>query len=158
MKRVHWSCNWILAGLLALLGFSACSGNNEEDISAIDCPYKRLTLKGKVSNEAGNAVSGIKVKVTEFHTETNGTRYAIQADSVKTNASGNYEFSSNYETLYPFEVTFEDIDGEQNGLFKPDTIFISQDDLDKVQYIGGDGGWYQGSGEIIVNVTLKEQD
>lgn len=155
MERVYRSCNWILAGLLVLLGFSACG----DDVSAPEygCPYVRFTVKGKVTNETKEVVPGVKVKITEFYTEKDGTRYAIHADSTKTNTSGNYEFLSEYNTSYPFELTFEDIDGAQNGLLKSDTVFVSEEDLKNVEFKGG-SGWFQGAGEMTIDVTLKEQE
>ena len=50
--------NWLLAGILALLGFSACN-DDEEQPDMYGTPHANFTIKGKVVNDESMPLSRI---------------------------------------------------------------------------------------------------
>ena len=66
MKTLHYrwnrSLNWILTTLLGFLGFSSCEDNGDDPgniICMYGTPTASYTIKGKVTDQAGQALSDI---------------------------------------------------------------------------------------------------
>ena len=77
MKTLHYrwnrSLNWILTTLLGFLGFSSCEDNGDDPgniICMYGTPTASYTIKGKVTDQAGQALSDIQIIVS-------GQRYVI---------------------------------------------------------------------------------
>ena len=71
MKTLHYrwnrSLNWILTTLLGFLGFSSCEDNGDDPgniICMYGTPTASYTIKGKVTDQAGQALSDIQNSVT----------------------------------------------------------------------------------------------
>ena len=68
MKTLHYrwnrSLNWILTTLLGFLGFSSCEDNGDDPgniICMYGTPTASYTIKGKVTDQAGQALSDILI-------------------------------------------------------------------------------------------------
>ena len=89
----------VLSGLLALLGFSACSDENGDEIrSEYGSPIVDYQVKGQVTDAEGNPIEGIQViaKPT-YGVYTDATNSSWKnADTIYTDAEGNYEIEGVY--------------------------------------------------------------
>ena len=72
MKTLHYrwnrSLNWILTTLLGFLGFSSCEDNGDDPgniICMYGTPTASYTIKGKVTDQAGQALSDLQIIVSE---------------------------------------------------------------------------------------------
>ena len=151
--------NLVLAGILSLLGFSACHGLTE-----YGTPYANFKVTGKVTDSKGNGLKGIRVTVpqVDFHQlATQGftpNRPLITIpvnDTLYTEVNGNFTFEY---ACFPVndsinvKLKFEDI--AENNHFETDSTkvtFFSKD------LKGGDNGWFAGSAEKAITVQLKEK-
>jgi putative lipoprotein (rSAM/lipoprotein system) len=142
------STNWILAGVLSVLGFSSCDIENHGQ-EEYGTPYATFTFRGKVTDEAGKPVKDVKIEVMEEQSEQ-------PVNPVLTNASGDYTSTFQDFPMQNFRVIASDIDGETNGSFQNDTVQvkISKEDFDDK----GNGNWNQGSATKVVNFVLKENE
>jgi putative lipoprotein (rSAM/lipoprotein system) len=147
MKKLSYilakGSNYVLAGLLALLGFSACKDNSV----MYGVPHGDYIIKGKVTDEAHRPIANIQIQ--SLHPEGNLTH----ADTLYSNSQG--EFGYKEERIgNDIPLVFTDIDGEANGgHFATDTLNISFKD---VEFKGGDD-WYMGEGEKEITVVLKKK-
>jgi putative lipoprotein (rSAM/lipoprotein system) len=154
--------NWMLAGLLGLLGFSAC-----DDVGPVEygVPSADYTVKGSVVNKAnGKPIEGIRVNVISPYSGI-GVMYGVfptpysPKSAVITNAKGEFKLTDrvtieekNY--AFPVSVAITDIDGEKNGSFASDTLYIDFKDAVRT---GKQKGWYDGEYVATVKVELKEK-
>jgi putative lipoprotein (rSAM/lipoprotein system) len=150
--------NWALAGLLSLLGFSGC-GDSVEEYGA---PYADYTVKGTVVNKAdGKPVEGIKVSTNIVsYPEGPVPMYGVmwmpykELSAVTTNAKGEFKLSEKSLSDFFPTVIVTDIDGEKNGSFASDTLYI---DFKDAELTGKQKGWYIGEYVSTVNVELTEK-
>jgi len=154
MKRIKKSfikhSNAFIGYLLAALGFGSisltgCDSPVDPDpVAEYGVPYAIFKVKGKVTSEA-EGIPNIKVKMGSD---------SFYFDSTYTDANGEYEISQGtFPSDQAFDMSFEDIDGAQNGSFQAlDTIVEFVDP----QFTGGSGNWDSGETETIFNVELKE--
>jgi putative lipoprotein (rSAM/lipoprotein system) len=148
--------NWALAGLVALLGLSNCAKLGDGDDSLVleyGVPWASYAIKGTVVDKATqNPISGIEVKIDK----TGDLSYPEITDNwtSKTNENGEFKLSNtpNGASEKGVPVIITDIDGEANGSFEADTIYV---DYKNAQHIGGDNGWFKGELTAIVNVELE---
>jgi putative lipoprotein (rSAM/lipoprotein system) len=155
--------NWALAGLLSLLGFPGCSG---DDVGADEygTPWADYTIKGTVVNKAnGKPVEGIKVSTNTFSYPEGPTLmygpvwtpYKFkELAAVTTNAQGEFKLSDIDPALNYVPVIITDIDGEKNGSFASDTINI---DIKDMELTGKPKGWYKGKYVSTLKVELTEK-
>ncbi len=68
-----------------------------------------------------------------------------------TDAQGNYKATLNRVCLDSIRLTFSDIDSNENGSYRDTSLVVPTHDI---HLSGGDGHWYQGEGNVNVNVTL----
>lgn len=140
--------NGILVAILGLLGIqmTGCF-----PIVAYGSPYADYVIKGKVTNTSGTGITGIEVKAaTQYDKEyMDEEEYPYKS---LTNTEGEYRFTLKTSGPVDFTVYANDIDGEMNGLYQSDSIFIEKDDIK----LHGSKGWYEGGGKATVNFKLKE--
>ncbi len=142
-----------LEAVLVLLGFSACGEEIKSDEIPVEygCPYMSYRIVGTVTDENNAPIKGIKVVISDSH------RFDKDADvTVYTDADGKFT-GSHVESFDLSEqtVSFEDVDGEDNGgLFKSATLGL--DDMTKKKLKDG-GNWYKGDYEITANVKLERE-
>ena len=143
----------IIAGaILSLLGFNSC-----EDIFygplEYGMPHANFKIVGDVkSEETGNPIQGISVK---FRQNTDGSAYREYYTSFKTDKDGKINESFSEWPSDDIELTFEDVDGEENGgFFAPDTL--RKKDL-KIEFIEDKkSDWHKGDYTITFAAKLKK--
>jgi len=152
--------NWALAGLISMLGFTGCIKENELEYGVPNADY---TVKGTVVDKAtGKPIKGIQVVLTAPYTYTGivpmygimPTPYS-KKDSVITNTNGEFKITENLITDPSLKtlVYAEDIDGEQNGLYKSDTLQVDFSNAEKTKK---SKNWYDGEFTVTVDVKLEE--
>lgn len=141
--------NRILAAILVLLGFSAC-GEGKEPMEEYGTPSVSYQIKGTVTDKDNAPIKGIKVVISDER------KYDTDDITVYTDADGKFTGPHTYSfSLYGQTVTFEDVDGEDNGgLFKSATLGIDDMTARKVK----EGGhWYSGDYEVTADVKLEKE-
>ncbi len=114
--------NKLLAGLLAVLGFSSCSPFSDEDDNVdgggmlmYGVIRESFVVKGKVTDTGDKPIEGIRVVLkpsaaSEYSYIPQNTAYSAEDGSFKT-------------VPWPagpvYSIIAEDVDGEKNGVFKP---------------------------------------
>jgi len=149
--------NWALTGLISFLGFTGCE---KENLVEYGVPNADYTVKGAVVNKAdGKPIEGIRVgygreqgPITMYGIPS--TPYTPKA-SVVTNSKGEFKLTENTFPVsnQTIPVFIDDIDGEKNGLFNSDTLYV---DFSKAERSKKSKGWYEGEHTITVKVELTE--
>jgi putative lipoprotein (rSAM/lipoprotein system) len=160
--------NWALAGILGILGFSKCDDitNNKMEYGT---PKTDYVIKGAVVDKAsGKPIKGIKVNIVYEPILMYGTQWtdyspkeAVIPEAI-TDETG--EFMLMETSVYgikakeiieqKFPVAITDIDGEKNGSFESNTLYIDYEGA--IQTKKGKG-WYDGEYTKTVNVELTEK-
>ncbi len=134
--RILKTYNWILAGLLSLLGFASSCDSRDE----YGTPSAKFTVNGKVTSAETNLpVERIQV--------------VMKNDTSFTNAKGEYQVVDPYG--FPedksYTIEFMDVDGGERGSFYDlDTLVEFIDS----KYTGGDNDWYLGETNENLDVKL----
>jgi putative lipoprotein (rSAM/lipoprotein system) len=152
IKRTHRSIikgvNWILAGILSILGFSGCqyvrTGPDE-----YGSPYATFSFHGKVTDKAGKPVKDIQVEVRR-------QIYPVTKEPASTDASGRYSIRFQDDLFEDYQMIVSDIDGEANGSFLNDTVRVKVTKED--YYEEGKSNWDYGSADKEVDIVLKEKE
>lgn len=113
-------------------------------------PSVSYRIKGTVTDKDNAPIKGIKVVISD--------EPEIESDdiTVYTDADGKFTGPHTYSfSLYGQTVTFEDVDGEDNGgRFKSSTLGIDDMTARKVK----EGGhWYSGDYEVTADVKLEKE-
>ena len=151
--------NAVLTALLSMLGYGCSSTEEPLDMYGppveYGTPHADYIIKGRVMDESGTPVQGIKTSLKKVF-ENNNKHYALGVDSVQSDVSGNYQLKSTDRQNQYDKVIVEDIDGEANGgEFLSDTLDVDYNKAVKTK--DGDGKWYLGIYEIIQDVKLKKK-
>lgn len=161
VRFIRWY-QTILTALLTLMGFEACSSNEEDDRPApmYGVPNATYHLLGTVTGQGGNPIEGIKtaVKMVYLVDVNNKMKEYIGIDSVKTDANGQYKLSFSTIPNYPdIKVIVEDIDSPANGgEFQSDTLDIDYDKA--VMTEEGKSSWSSGTFDIHQDIKMKEKE
>ena len=155
MKKGKWfalkGINGLLGSLLAVLGFSTC-----EVVDMYGAVYADYTIKGAVTNEADEPLSGIRIR-SPWTVNYNDTTYTVREDTVYTDANGEFTYQTDclQRGEYDIPLLIEDIDGEANGgSHAPDSVSVSFKDT---ELTGGDE-WYLGRAEKEITIQLKQKE
>lgn len=140
--------NWALVGILSLLGFSGCDKIGADEYGQ---PYTEFTLKGKVTDPSGKGIPNIEIK-TKTGYDFNNQPY--EAGTTKTNIQGEYNITIDTFNKQKIGLFAEDIDGEINGSYEADSVFIPKEDIT----LKDAKGWFNGRGSKEVNFSLKERE
>ena len=149
----------IIAGaILSLLGFNGCG----DIIFPVEygMPYATFAVKGTVKAEdTGNPVEGIKVKFRQHvdgREDENGKPYYEEFE-FSSDKDGKAETSFvEWPDVKDIEITFEDVDGEENGgWFAPDTLRGKDIRIDLEE--DEKSGWHTGTYNISFEEKLKKQ-
>ena len=131
----------ISAWLLCLIGFGssvACSPGMVAD--EYGSPYASFEVKGKVTDQHGEPIPGIQV-----------TCDAMYIQPVYTESDGSYALHGDGFPREKIQVSFEDVDGEENGgLFAARSVSV-----ETVHIKEGDGNWDFGVYEAEANAELS---
>ena len=151
VRFIHWY-NAILTALLSMLGYGCSTTSNEPEMYGT--PTADYIFKGRVTDEAGVPIQGIKTSLKQVFKSDNGT-YVEGLDSMLTGASGDYQLKYDGMIEHQSKLIVEDIDGEANGgKFLSHTIDIDFKN-NAIQIKNGDNSWYQGTYEITQDIRLK---
>lgn len=134
---------YLIATLLGLLGFSACSDDEEDEpICMYGTPTADYIVKGTVTDEAGNPIMGINIYPSGTLTPA------------KTDAEGRFKT----DTLsYGGPYIFVDPDGDANGgRFETDTLYYNDFKCTKVGESKHD--WHMGVFELEAEIKLKKEE
>lgn len=133
--------NGLLWKSFALLGFTACSDGPDDIPLEYGVPTANFQVKGSVTSTDGVPLKGIQVIFSD-------------ADTVYTDAAGKFgtkEISSFPD--YNLKVSFNDVDGEENGgTFKSTSIALKEMEAKELEK--GDG-WYEGKIEFSTKGAVK---
>lgn len=150
-KRFVSKINGILAMLVLLLGFS-CNSDDDDPIPAeYGSPHADFKVKGKVTDENKKAIPGIRI---HSMTIRNNEVLYHYSDTTYTNGQGEYTIQANPLDIEQIKIFYEDIDGEENGSFKTDSIVILQEDI---HLTGASGHWFEGSETKTIDIKLKNK-
>ena len=162
--------NWALAGLISLLGFTACekSGLVEYGSPKVEygVPNADYTIKGVVVNKVNQEpIKGIRVGFSpEFVAIPMYGVLPVSYESkvfVLTDEKGEYKLTDRFhygeiqmnENIPTLPVCIQDIDGEENGLFQSEYLQV---DIRKAEFSGKSKGWYEGEYTLKLDVELTE--
>ena len=164
MKKIYRpllkGTNWALAGLLGFLGFSACDNTGEEPVM-YGVPWASHAIKGAVvDNETGKPIEGIEVKLAIPDSILRAANISYQKTwKAITNSEGEYKLSDTYFhfTEKGLPVAVNDIDGEKNGSFKSDTIYV---DTTKGEHVPEDPNkaWFNGEFVTTADFRMEKEE
>lgn len=146
------------AMLLALLGIGGCQDLPEEEEMRLmyGTPTAQFSVKGKVTDEKGNAIQGLQVILgNRFYDNSSVTydHHYFPVDTLTTDSDGVYQFESS--RIFPIEnlqVDVNDIDGAAGGgEFNSATTVVRN-----IEYKDGNG-WYRGKADIKVSDIKLEK-
>lgn len=144
--------------LLAAMTFVACKDNEPEPAPEHGVPSISYQVKGVVTDEAGNPLAGIAMKLKDDYMNPAFKDPYVQLDSVGTDENGAYasHFVNDTQIRDGLVIIAEDVDGEENGgLFAPDTLRLI--DMEKKKVAEGDDEWDSGTWELKGDLKLKKQ-
>lgn len=142
--------NWILAGLLSLLGFSVTSCGATDEYGS---PYAEYELKGKVTNMNGDPIQGIELNYGGIYNNVLFSSYISEMyKSPQTQKDGSYDIKFEDSPMGIVRIIAKDIDGPENGSFETDSIDV------KIEGFEGGKSWFRGKAEVnIPDIKLKEK-
>ena len=163
MKRHFKEISKLFSLLMAVLGLSQCgdvdAGGDADDemLCMYGTPTAEYSVKGKVTDQSGDAVKGVEVTVSVVHTNTSSVEFDNNVWPIgltSTGSDGSYSLEKTTETASDkIQIDVKDIDGAQNGEYKDATLLISG-----VTFKGADGAWYHGKAEVSVpTIKLEEK-
>ena len=147
---IQKSVNWLLTGILTLLGFSSC----EPGAAMYGTPYANFTIKGKVVNEESIPVPDIEIKcLVEYHGDNRSWFDTIP--TVSTSAAGTFHCQFEEFPTNKLRIIATDIDGPRNGSYEKDSADLT---LTGNDYKGNKGNWFKGSVEKEIKFNLKRKE
>ena len=156
----------ILIFLLGLTGFGAC-GEKEIPV-AYGVPTARFTIKGTVTDPAGNPLEGIRITPVEYRIRQVPTERFIpdveyvheplyEPEAVYTDETGAYAIRDDCFDRIPFHVVYraEDTDGPANGgEFVPRDVDVEITSADRT----AQSGWVSEYAKEAAPVVLEKKE
>lgn len=138
--------NRLLSGALVLLGFASCEGGDTP--CEYGTPHADYEIKGKVQNEEGQPMKGMRVIVAENPPATS-SYYTGRKDTLYTEGTGEYTFKDEFAwPIMGYRVVCED----PSGVYKADSVDV---EMKPAQH---KDGWYYGSDSKKVDFELKKKE
>ena len=157
--------NWVLAGILGMLGFTGCGKVSWNDVE-YGTPNADFKIKGVVvSKTTGIPVEGVQVTVPRVVYHQRPTSSFIPDQSVITYpvndtlyTKGKGDFTYNYTGIptndsINFIIKFEDT--AEIKRFKTDSVKVT---FFSSELKGGDNRWYVGAATKEVEIKLDDQE
>lgn len=145
------SSNWVIAGLLSLIGYS-CSDSEIDDnlICMYGTPYGTFELKGKVLDNQKHPIPNVQILIRD----SVPSRGWIKSDTIYSDNNGEIHWKLKDFPGYTYQLIASDIDDDKNGgHFASDTSFINTSQL---RYVGGDGAWNEGTATADISIVMDE--
>ena len=159
------STNWLLAGIISMLGFVGC----KNDVVEYGAPYADYTVKGAVVDKATKTpIKGIRVGYTPIYqgpilmygvipTPYQPKAYVITDENGKFKLTdrfyvGEFQMVENTSVL---PVFVEDIDDAVNGWFQSEYLWV---DFSDAVRSGKVKGWYGGEYTVTISIELTEKE
>lgn len=153
--------NSVLTGFLSLLGFS-CEGGEQPVEYGV--PNAEFQISGKVTDETGKSLAGIRVVVPEVMHITAGTSTFIPDNPIHTNAVHDTTYTSSEGTFtykyngFPTDTVcvnmkFEDVSAHHPTYqtLKKSVLFLRSDLKDGKS-------WFRGKSKKDIKVSLKPKN
>jgi putative lipoprotein (rSAM/lipoprotein system) len=143
VNRKKWllACNRMLAGGLALLGFTGCTNETTEEYGMPHCTFQ---IKGKVSDQQEQLIEGARIIVRELRDMADS--YYPLPDTLAVKSDGEYLYEYGGYPVQKVRVKCED----PSGAYQADSVDVA------LKYTGGSGNWNVGNASEEVNFTLKK--
>lgn len=128
--------------LLSLISFLGIATSCDDVISPAEygAPYATFRVNGSITEEGtSKVIPGIKASIysSNFYSDISG-KFEAELSS-----------EPNIDTL---RISFEDIDGIENGAYQTLDTFVV---FKNPEFVNGDGNWYYGETETEFNVELN---
>ena len=152
--------NAVIGILLSLLGFQSCSlVGGIFGAAMYGSPHADFAVKGKVTDDTGKAVKGIKTVVDAYYGWTDDAGYSYTnldyTDTLYTDSNGMVQCEATvFSKPTKLVVTLTDVDGAENGGEFEELVI---DDFEINQVKKGDGSWYNGKYETEFNTRLEKK-
>ena len=140
----------ILAGVLALAGFSACGNNNGPQVE-YGCPHASLKVNVKVLDEDGNPAG--KTRLLLKNRENNMELSCVDTREDGTVSDTLHLFADFRLTSGANVVYYGAENSEHSGKFKDDSVTVKAEKIKE-----GDGKWEKGTYEMNINLKLTKKD
>ena len=152
MKKLNSTYNrgvhWVIAGLLTLLGFSACKKELPVEYGV---PRATYVVSGKVTDTQGQALSQIRVIVPK----ADHYQWVKQiSDTLYTKPDGGFEYTYEGMPTNTVQIHLKIEDSSLHPLFETDSTRV---DFKHSDLKGGDGRWYDGTAKKEVSIALKSK-
>ena len=160
-RKLIRGTNWALAGLLSLLGFTGCGkdDNGGGEISVeYGVPSANFKVLGRVTNEQGQPLGGMRVVASEVTTiwgkGPEQCYSGLLRDTVYTASDGSFvrEYS-----LFPTDSVYIHMkieDPTKRPDYESDSVTVG---FAKGDLKGADGSWFLGAAEKVIDVKLKSK-
>lgn len=161
MKHTFRLLNKILAFFLTLLGVQSCDPGADE----YGCPSADYIFHGKVTDEEGNALSGVKIYALKNNEEYKEQISILEeySESHRENVYGKLfdslsvtKADGSYSLLLQYECGWFNLDGlyfaNKDGMYA-DTLLK---DI-KLEPLKGGKGWNQGVSDNTLDITLRKK-
>ena len=114
-------------------------------------PSTTYEVKGKVLDNKGNPINGIKIVLQDDATDPNPYQIA-ESQSLE---NGDYKIRNTISPQSKLYLSVEDIDGAANGgEFEEQTIEL---DFSKVEATGDKDAWYNGTKSLEKHIVMQEK-
>ena len=114
-------------------------------------PSTTYEVKGKVLDNKGNPINGIKIALQDDATDPNPYEIA-ESQSLE---NGDYTIRNTTFPRSKLYLSVEDIDGAENGgEFEEQTIEL---DFSKVEATGDKDAWYNGTKSLEKQIIMQEK-
>ena len=146
--------HYLIATLLGLLGFSACSDDEDEKDETLlmyGVPTADYIVKGTLTDEACNPIEGLHItSYLHYH------KFDLSKAPLATTAKdGTFKLDTIKGMRIP-PIVVADQDGEAHGgHFIPDTLTMNE--FERIQLEDGTG-WYDGVIELKADIKLKKKE
>ena len=145
--------------LMTVLGFSSCDSINDiiEPRMEYGQPYAEFKIVGEVKSQSGKPLKGIRVTVNPRNSDEHGRYYS---DTLFTDSDGKYS-KARLKHTWPDElkdavITFEDIDGTENG-GEFESVILKKGNFTVERVKKGSGNWDSGGYLVTADATMTEK-
>ena len=149
--KVRHLFDMISGAILSLLGFTSCAGLGPVEYGS---PHANFKVMGDVkAADNGKPIEGIEVKI-----HRNSKDVSDYCPQFKTDKEGKVnETFALWPEAEDIMLTFEDVDGEENGgLYAPDTLRAKDLQINFVE--DKKSTWHKGDYDITFHSKLKKAD